>query len=177
MFRAHPAAQGMCDNLTKRPSSWQTSKNGDSPDKMVVQGLQESSRLRMMNSESSSWQTTMERSKLVSVKKNLELRKVLKPRFTTDFPGAVIRQGAGELTSCAHAEGALCSLIDTTNVVNKRCEANARGSGLARHLPGHVPGGRGIKMGDHVGTSMWICTKRPTVRNPEETRSPRRFCL
>ena len=34
-------------------------------------------------------------------------KKVVKPKFTTDFPGAVVQKGADELTLRAHEEGAM----------------------------------------------------------------------
>ena len=42
------------------------------------------------------------------------------PRFTTDFPGAVIREGADELTLRAREEGVSRTSIDATNVGNER---------------------------------------------------------
>ena len=39
----------------------------------------------------------------------MESRKVVKPKFTADFPGAVIREGAGELTICEHVEKECCA--------------------------------------------------------------------
>ena len=44
---------------------------------------------------------------------------MIKPRFTTDFPGAVIREGADELTLGAYEEGVLRTSIDTTTVENR----------------------------------------------------------
>ena len=58
---------------------------------------------------------------------NVESRKVVKPKFTTDFPEAVVREGADELTLRADEEGALRTFIVTTNVVNKKVGATARG--------------------------------------------------
>ena len=54
------------------------------------------------------------------LEKNMESNKVVKPKFTTDFPEAVAREGADEPTLREHEEGALRSFIDTTNVGNKR---------------------------------------------------------
>ena len=36
--------------------------------------------------------------KVGEIEKNMESRKVVKPKFTTDFPEAVVREGADELT-------------------------------------------------------------------------------
>ena len=49
-------------------------------------------------------------------------KKVVKPKFTTDFPGAVIREGADELTPLAHEESMLRIFIKTTNVRDQRWE-------------------------------------------------------
>ena len=49
----------------------------------------------------------MKRSKLVSLARNVESRKVVTPKPTTDFPEAVVREGADELTLRADEEGAL----------------------------------------------------------------------
>ena len=46
-------------------------------------------------------------------------KKVVKSRFTTDFPGTVTREGAGELSVRTHEEGGLRTFIDATNVGNK----------------------------------------------------------
>ena len=48
--------------------------------------------------------------------KNMESRKVVKPKFTTDSPEAVVWEGADELTLRAGEESALRTSIDTTNV-------------------------------------------------------------
>ena len=68
---------------------------------------------------------------------NMESRPVWRPKFTTDFPDAVVREGADELTLRKEEEGAVRSFIDTTEVGNRGWWATARGLGLARHLPGH----------------------------------------
>ena len=54
------------------------------------------------------------------LEKEAKSKEVVKPKFTTDFPGAVFREGADELTLRADEEGVVCSFIDTTNVGNKR---------------------------------------------------------
>ena len=53
----------------------------------------------------------------------MESRKVMKPKFTTDFPDAVVREGADELTLRAtlRAEGGvLRTFSDTTDVGDSR---------------------------------------------------------
>ena len=41
-------------------------------------------------------------------------------KFTGDFPGTVLREGADECTLRAHEEGAVRTVIDTTNVEGHR---------------------------------------------------------
>ena len=50
----------------------------------------------------------------------MESKKAPKPEFTTDFPEAAIRQGAGELIVRAD-EGALRTFNDTTDMGDSRC--------------------------------------------------------
>ena len=47
---------------------------------------------------------------------NMESRKVVKPKITTDCLEAVVRGGAEELTVSADEEGMLRTFIDTTDV-------------------------------------------------------------
>ena len=53
--------------------------------------------------------------------KNMKPRTVVKPKFTTDFPEAVVREGADELTLRTEEEGILHTFIDTTDVGDRRC--------------------------------------------------------
>ena len=62
-------------------------------------------------------------------------KKVVKPKFTA--PGAVIREGAAELTLRAHEEALLRTFIDTSNVGDHR-----QLSRIGTLLPGHFPGSR-----------------------------------
>ena len=57
--------------------------------------------------------------KIGDLEKDMMSERVVKPKFRTDFPGAVVREGMDELTLRAHEEGAVRSFIDT-NVGNKR---------------------------------------------------------
>ena len=112
VIRAHAAPQGMCDNLIhalKLLANQQ--KDGDTPVQMVVQGLQQKSRLRIMDGLR----------KFISVDdhaaveigdlgKNIESKKVLKPMFSTDceqIPEAVFREGAGEQMKKVHCARSL----------------------------------------------------------------------
>ena len=117
-FRAH----GMCDNLInalKLLANLQI--DGDGPVKMVVQGLQERSRPRLMDGlRKFIMVENHEAVKVGELDKNVESRKVVKPKFTTDFPEAVVREGADEQTLRADGEGALRTFIDTTNVGDKK---------------------------------------------------------
>ena len=54
------------------------------------------------------------------LEKETKSKKVVKPNFTTDFPGAAIQEGAGELPLRAHEKDVVRSFVDTTNVGNKR---------------------------------------------------------
>ena len=58
--------------------------------------------------------------KIGDPQKETRSKKVVTPRFTTDFPGAVLLDAAGELTLRAHEEGVFRTFIDTANVGNKR---------------------------------------------------------
>ena len=60
------------------------------------------------------------------------------PKFTTDFPGAVIREGADELTLRVHEESALRTFMDTSTVGDQRWGASASRRGLARRVGSHV---------------------------------------
>ena len=57
---------------------------------------------------------------LRKLERDVKSKRVVKPKFTTDFPGAVVREGADELTLRACEEGAVRSLVDITNVEDKR---------------------------------------------------------
>ena len=45
-------------------------------------------------------------------------KKVVNPKFMSDIPGAVFREGADELTFRAHEEGVFLTFVVTTNVGN-----------------------------------------------------------
>ena len=42
----------------------------------------------------------------------------MKPKFTADYPGVVVHEGADEPTLRAHEDGVVRSCIDTPNVGN-----------------------------------------------------------
>ena len=90
VFRAHAAPQGMCENLIdalKLLTNQQ--KDGDSPVKMVVQGLQERIRLRIMSGlRKFIMVDNHEEVKDGDLDKNVGSRKVVEPKSTTDFSGS-----------------------------------------------------------------------------------------
>ena len=66
-------------------------KDGDSPVKMVVQEIMDGLRRFVVDSG--------EAVKVGDLEKNMGSRKVVTPKFTTDFLEAAVREGAGELVS------------------------------------------------------------------------------
>ena len=58
--------------------------------------------------------------KVGGLRRGLKSFKVVKSKFRTDFPGAVFREGAGELTLRAHEEGVRRTFIDTSTVGHQR---------------------------------------------------------
>ena len=94
---------------------------------MVVQGLQERSGLRKMDGRRRFIVVDNHESVRVGdAEKHMESRNVVKPKFTTDFPEAVVREGADRLTLRAE-EGMWRTFIETTDVGDSRWEATARG--------------------------------------------------
>ena len=111
VLRAHAAPQGVCaTNWSMRSSSWPTSINmATSPVKMVVQNLQERSRHRIMDGPRKSIMVeNHEAVKVGEQDQNVESRKVVKPKFTRDFPEAIVREG---LTLRTEQEGMLRTFI------------------------------------------------------------------
>ena len=136
--RAHSAHQKTRENSTnalKLLTNQQ--KDGDSPVGTVVAGLLERSRssivdgLRRFISEDNH-----EAVKVGDVHRETRSKTVVKPNFKAP---AVIREGAGELTSRAREEGVLRPFSGTSNVGDQRWEASAGRRGLARLLPGYFP--------------------------------------
>ena len=109
----------MCDNLFNALKLLvNQQKDGD---KTVVQGLQEGSPLRILDGLRKFIMVyNHEAVKVGELQKNVEYRRVVTPKFTTDSPEAVVREGADELTMRADEESALHTLIDTTNLPDKR---------------------------------------------------------
>ena len=92
-------------------------KDGDSPVRMIVPGLLEKCRRKTMDGlRGCLLQSTKYAAVQIGVlQKEARSKKVVKPKFTKDFLGAVVWEGAGVLTLRAHEEGILRTLIDTTN--------------------------------------------------------------
>ena len=118
MFRAH----GVCYNLINALKHLaHQQKDCDSPVKTVVQGLEERSRLKMMDELTRFMMVdNFETVQVGDLDKNMESKKVVKPKFTTDFPEAVTREGADELTLRAEEAGMLRTFMDTTDVGDSR---------------------------------------------------------
>ena len=78
----------------------------------------------------------------------MKSRTVVKPKFTTDFPEAVVREGADQLRLRAEKEGMLHTFIDTTDVGESR-----RGPPLVgvdwHAICQAIFQGRRLRMGDH----------------------------
>ena len=58
--------------------------------------------------------------KIGDLEKTKEAHLVVQPKFTADFPEAVVREGAAELTLRRGEEGMLRTLIGTSNVGDSR---------------------------------------------------------
>ena len=140
VFRAHSASQDMCDNLinTLRHLTNQQ-RDGDSLAELVVADLLEESRrgiedgLRKIIAVDNH-----EAVKVGDLHRNTKSSTVMKPKFTTDIPGAVIGNVADTLR--AHEEGLLRTLIDTSMIKDQRWEMSAGGRGLSFFVgffPGH----------------------------------------
>ena len=118
VFVARATLQGMCDHLSDalKPLANQQ-KDGDSSVNMVVQRLPERSWLNMMDwLRSFIMVASHEEVKVDDLEKNMESRPVEKPKFTIDFPEAVVWGGVDELTLRADEAGALRTFVDTTKV-------------------------------------------------------------
>ena len=133
--------QGTCDNLINVLTVLTNQqKDGDIPVGIIVTGLLE----RPQEVHCSGQHEAVKGGDLHRDKK------VVQPKFTTDFPGAVILEGADELTLRAHEEGVLRTFIGHLECGTPKMGASAIRRGLARFLPGHFPGSRRTRVGSHV---------------------------
>ena len=96
--------------------AWKCVPLKKSPVGLLVEGLQERSRIKMMDELRRF--TTVNDHQLVktgTLEKTLASLSVVEPQFTVDFPAAVVREGADEVT-LRREEGMLRTFINTTNV-------------------------------------------------------------
>ena len=144
VFGAHAAPQGLCDKLIdalKLLSNQQ--RDGDSLVASIVTGLREKSRKGIMTDpgSSSKWSILRQGTKSVEV---VELR------FIADFPEAVIREGAEELTLRVEEVGSRRTFIDSTHVEAERWGAPLVDADWHVCLSSHVPRNRWTRMGNHL---------------------------
>ena len=158
-FRAHAAPQWMCDNMINALEFLATQQQGeDGPAQILVEGLQERSRLKMVE-ESRRFIATdnHEAIKIGDLERVRESLPVVKPNFTADFPCAVVREGgAGELALRREEEGMLRTFVDTTDVGDSRWgpplvdeDWHAICKAIFKGVEGEGVGEEG-GMGDHV---------------------------
>ena len=95
-----------------------------------------------------------EAARVGDLEKNMESRKVVKPKFMTDCPEAVVREGADELTLRAGEEGALRTFIDPTNVGDKRWRPPLVDEDWHAICQAIDKGVEGAGMGDHVNAEL-----------------------
>ena len=114
----------MCDNLVNSLKLFTNPQNyGDSPVGKIVAGVLEKSRSSTKDGIRKFIAVdNYDAVKVGDMHQETKSKKVVKPKFTTDFPGAVIREGAGKLTLRAHEEGVLRTFIDPSNVEDQRWE-------------------------------------------------------
>ena len=96
-------------------------KDGDSPAESIVTSSREKSRKGVM--EGLRKFIGVDNHEAVGVGglcQGIKSAQVVMPQFTADFPEAVIREGAGELTLRAAEVGVRRTLVDATHVEEKR---------------------------------------------------------
>ena len=93
IFRAHAPPHGVCDNLIHADKLLANQyQDGDSPVRVLAEGLLERSRLKM--TEELRMFILMDNHgaiKIANLKKAQESRQVGEPKFTEEFPDAVVR--------------------------------------------------------------------------------------
>ena len=123
LSRAHAPPHGVCDNLVNALKLLANQhQDGDSLVKVLVEGLQEGSRLKMVE-ELRKFITMDGHTRRVNVgdlEKTYKSAPVVKPQFTTDFLEAAAREGADEPTLRREETGMLRTVVDTTNVGDSR---------------------------------------------------------
>ena len=144
-------------------------KDGDSPVKIQYKAL-----LREKSAQNRAQSFIMvdnhEAVKDGDSEKNMESRKVVKPKFTTDFLDAMVREGADELTLRAVKEGMLRTFIDTTDAGDNGWEPPLG------YEDWHAIFAK-VSRDQNGKPCTRSCTKRSNVRNLKKTRRSRRLCL
>ena len=144
VFRAHAAPQGVCD---RKMVTAQDGGTGLSRGRLrITRGLR---RFIMVDNH--------EAVKDGDLEKNVESRSVVKPKFTTEFLEAVVREAAEELTLRAEEAGAWCTFIDTQACGTQKSWEPPL---VARHLPGYFPRASKERNGRPWATLTRSCTKR-----------------
>ena len=153
----------MCDNLFNALKLLvNQQKDGD---KTVVQGLQEGSRLTILDGlRKFIVVDNHEAVKVGELRKNVEYRRVVSPKFTTDSLEVVVREGADELTLCADEESALHEFA--------RQKMGGHRSWTRSGTPPVGPFCKGSRelTGRPCITNTRSCIKRSNVRNLEKSR-------
>ena len=147
VLRAHAAPQGMCGNLVNALKPF-----GEPAERWNYAAV----KIRDLETETRS-------------------KKVVKPNFTTDYPGAFIREGADELTLRAHEEGGGAFFHRPHKCGEQEMGATARARGLARFLPGHFSRESKDRSGKPRIINTGSCTKRLKVRIPMNSKRPKDF--
>ena len=155
-----------------RSSSWQTSR------KMVTThsrwwytSFQEKSRLKIMVGLRRFIMVDNHVAvKVGDLEKNMKSRTVVKPKFTTDFPEAVVREGAAQLRLRAEQEGILHTFIDTTDVGDRRWGPPLVGGDWHAICQAIFQGVEGSEWETMNYNCTRSCRKRSNVVNLEENK-------
>ena len=109
----------MCDNLLKFLKN-QQQDGGSSVEKMVTGLLEKSCKGITDGHRMFIAVDSHEAVKVGTLRQGVKSFQVVRPKFTEDFPEAVVREGADELTLRAEGEGVRRNFMDTTNVEDHR---------------------------------------------------------
>ena len=97
----------------------------------------------------------------------------VKPKFTTDFPEAVVREVADELTLRAEEEGALRTFTDTTDVGDSRWEPPLVDEDWHAICQATYKGVEEIGMGEHVLRKYVETHKAVNLKKPKINKKAR----
>ena len=164
MFRA---PRGVRDNLIQTALKLLANQHdGDSLVKVLVTGLQQRSRLKVI-AELRKFITMDSRQavKTGDLEKTQESLPVVKPQFTADFPEAVVREGADELTLRAEEQGMLRTFIDTADVGESRWRPP-----LDWHAARPSRKSSRERSGKNCTVSFWKLARRVNLRLPSTSR-------